>query len=65
MTLNDLGDRTTVTVEEAGELLGIGRGLAYRLARSGKLPGVLKLGGRYVVSVSRLLAALGDNGAGN
>ena len=44
----------TITVEQAAALLGIGRGLAYELAKRGELPGVLKLGGRYVVSRQRL-----------
>jgi excisionase family DNA binding protein len=44
----------TITVEQAGAMLGIGRGLAYELAKRGELPGVLKLGGRYVVSRQRL-----------
>lgn len=48
----------TITVEEAAKALSIGRGLAYRLAREGTLPGVLPLGGRYVVSRDALLAAL-------
>jgi excisionase family DNA binding protein len=44
----------TITVEEAGTMLGIGRGLAYELAKRGELPGVLRLGHRYVVSRQRL-----------
>lgn len=53
----------TVTVEEAAELLGIGRSLAYELARSGELPGVIKLGHRYVVSRTALFRALGVEAA--
>lgn len=34
----------TLSVEEAAQLLGIGRSLAYDLARSGELPGVVRLG---------------------
>ncbi len=55
----ETGERLTYTVEEAGRALGIGRVLAYRLARSGTLPGVLRLGGRYVVSRAGLNAAMG------
>lgn len=44
----------TITVEQAGAMLGIGRGLAYELAKRGELPGVLRLGHRYVVSRQRL-----------
>ena len=43
------GDRPTISVEEAAKELGIGRNLAYALARKGELPGVLRLGARYVV----------------
>ena len=42
-------DRLTFTVEEAAQLLGISRGLAYEMARSGKLP-VVRLGRRLLVS---------------
>ena len=40
----------TLNVEMAAKMLGIGRQTAYSLARDGKLPGALKLGGRIVVS---------------
>ncbi len=40
--------RLTYTVEEAGEILGLGRGLAYKLARGGELP-VIRLGNRLLV----------------
>lgn len=50
----------TLTVEEAAGLLGIGRTMAYSLARSGDLPGVVKLGHRFVVARSVLLAAIGE-----
>lgn len=39
----------TCTVAEAGRLLGIGRYLAYQLAREGKLPAI-RFAGRWVVS---------------
>ena len=47
-------ERKTLTVEEAAQELGIGRRLAYELARRGELPGVIRLGRRYVVSRSIL-----------
>jgi excisionase family DNA binding protein len=50
-------ERATLTVEEAAGLLGISRNLAYSLAREGKLPGALRLGGRIVVS-RRLIEAV-------
>lgn len=40
----------TVSVPEAARTYGISRGQAYELARRNELPGVIKLGGRYVVS---------------
>ena len=48
-------ERVTVTVEEAGEMLGISRGLAYELVRRGELPHV-RLGRRIVVPVRALMA---------
>jgi len=41
-------EKLTLTVEEAGELLGISRALAYEMARTGKLP-TLRFGKRIVV----------------
>ena len=43
-------ETATVSVSDAAELLGIGRNLAYELARRGELPGALRLGRRIVVS---------------
>ena len=43
-------ESATMTVEEAAKLLGIGRQTAYDLAKQGKLPGAIRLGGRIVVS---------------
>lgn len=50
--------RLTVTVPEAGVLLGIGRRAAYEAARSGALP-TLHFGGRVVVPLPRLLELVG------
>jgi excisionase family DNA binding protein len=47
----------TVTVEEAAAELGIGRSLAYELARTGKLP-ALRLGHRLLIPRERLDAML-------
>lgn len=41
-------EKLTITVEEAGQLLGISRALAYEMARTGKLP-TLRFGRRLVV----------------
>jgi excisionase family DNA binding protein len=51
-------DCKTYSIQEAGELLGIGRSLAYELAQEGTLPGVRRLGRRYVVSRAALDAWL-------
>ena len=41
-------EKRTMTVEEAGSLLGISRGAAYSAARSGDLP-VIRIGKRILV----------------
>lgn len=48
----------TMTVEEAGELLGLSRSSAYRAAARGELP-TLRFGRRLIVPTRRLLALLG------
>jgi excisionase family DNA binding protein len=45
--------RMTLTVEEAASVLGVGRTLAYQMAREGRLP-VIRLGRRLLVSRSAL-----------
>jgi excisionase family DNA binding protein len=51
----------TMSVEEAGQRLGISRCLAYELARSGGIP-TLRLGRRYVVPISAFDAWLASAG---
>jgi excisionase family DNA binding protein len=51
-------DRLTLTVGEAGALLGISRALAYELVARGELPS-LRLGRRPVVPKVALLEMLG------
>jgi len=46
--LTDNG-RLTIQIREAAAMLGISKNLAYRLAREGKLPGVIKLGNKRLV----------------
>ena len=54
----------TVTVEEAGRLLGVSRGVAYEAARSGQLP-TIRLGRRILVPRARLLELVGENAPTN
>jgi excisionase family DNA binding protein len=48
----------TISVEEAADICGIGRGTAYRAAHRGELPS-LRLGRRIRVPTARLLELLG------
>ena len=52
-------DTLTMTVEEAGKLLGIGRSSAYGAIRSGELPS-LKIGRRILVPRSALFRKIED-----
>jgi hypothetical protein len=54
----ELEGRLTVTVPEAGRLLGVGRDAAYAAAARGEIP-VLTLGRRLVVPVALLYELLG------
>lgn len=54
----------TMTIEEAAEMLGIGRYLAYKLAREGRFPTrVLRIGKLYRVPRSDIERLLGIEGA--
>lgn len=53
------GERLTLTVEEAGEALGIGRNLAYDAVRRGEIPSV-KIGRRLLVPRAALDGLLGS-----
>jgi excisionase family DNA binding protein len=59
-SLDQLRDRSTITVEQAAQLLGLGRTAAYDAARRGELP-TLRLGRRLLVPVPALLTWLGAN----
>lgn len=52
----------TVTVEQAGEVLGISRRSAYRAAGAGELP-TIRVGRRLLVPTARLLDLLGVTAA--
>ena len=45
-----MDEPATISIESAARRYGIGRSLAYQLAREGKLPGVISLGHRLLVS---------------
>jgi excisionase family DNA binding protein len=47
----------TLTVEEAGQIMGVGRSLAYAAARDGSLP-TIRLGKRILVPTASLLRML-------
>ncbi|MGQ0433399.1 MAG: helix-turn-helix domain-containing protein [Microthrixaceae bacterium] len=49
----------TITVERAGQLLGISRGLAYDLVRRGEIPAI-RLGRRLVVPTNAIDELLHD-----
>lgn len=59
MDITELRAKTTVSIREAGRVLGLGETAAYRAARDGTMP-TLRFGGRIVVPVPKLLALLGD-----
>ena len=42
--------RETLRVNEVASILGCGRNLIYEMVRTGKLPGVIRLGRRIVIS---------------
>ena len=52
-----MGERLTLTVEEAAELLGVSRALGYELVARGEIPS-LRLGRRIVVPRRALDAML-------
>lgn len=56
MTISDLP--ATLSVVEAGSILGLSRSAAYRAAKRGEIP-TITLSGRLYVPTARLLAMLG------
>jgi excisionase family DNA binding protein len=57
VSIREFERRATITVEEAAELLGIGRTAAYQAARRGQLP-TCRLGRRLLVPVPALIELL-------
>ena len=63
MALDDLPP--TITVEHAGDILGISRRSAYRAADRGEIP-TFRIGRRLLVPTAKLLALLGiERGEGS
>ena len=62
ITQLDLAGRMTVSVEEAAQVLRIGRSAAYDAVHRGEIPHI-RIGRRYLVPVPRLLAMLGTDSA--
>jgi excisionase family DNA binding protein len=58
LTLESIRGRAVLTVEEAGNLLGLARASAYASAARGELP-TRRFGRRLLVPVPALLALLG------
>lgn len=57
MNRRDLDERVTISVEDAGRVLGLGRAAAYRAAQRGDIP-TIRIGSRLIVSTAALLARL-------
>ncbi len=57
-----MNERAVYTIEEAAQMLGVGRSTAYDAARRGELP-VVRLGRRLLVPRARLNELLGINKA--
>lgn len=55
------GYPATITVEQAGQLLGISRSSAYRGVNRGEIPSI-RIGGRIIVPTGKLLDLLGLQG---
>ena len=53
ISVRDLDERLTVTVEQAGLLLGLSRGSAYEAVRRGDIFAV-RIGSRWIVPVDSL-----------
>lgn len=59
-SLDQLAGMATITIEQAAQVLGLGRTAAYDAARRGELP-TRRLGRRLLVPVPALLEWLGAN----
>lgn len=57
LTLAEVRGRATITVEQAGQLIGLWRGGAYQAAQRGDIP-TIRIGRRLFVPVAALLRML-------
>lgn len=62
LSISDVQSLPTITVEQAAEILGVGRTAAYEAARRGQLP-CRRLGRRVFVPVPALMEWLGVSSA--
>lgn len=58
VVLDELATKATISIEQAAQVLGLGRTAAYEAARRGEFP-TRRLGRRVVVPVPALLEWLG------
>lgn len=58
LTVEDLRGRLSINVQDAADLLGIGRATAYDAVRRGEIP-ALRVGRRLLVPTGTLLRLLG------
>ena len=56
---NDHSEKLTITVEEAGRMLGLSRGSAYAAAARDEIP-VIRFGKRMVVPLRKFMRMLGE-----
>ncbi len=61
LTLNDIRDRATISVDETAAVLGVSRASAYASARNGDAFPVKRIGRRLLVPVPALLSWLAEN----
>jgi excisionase family DNA binding protein len=62
MTKNEKIEKVVLTVEEAGQMLGISRATAYSLANTGRLPAIRISDRRLIIprkAIEELLASAG------
>jgi excisionase family DNA binding protein len=63
LTLADIADRATITVEEMAEIMNLTRGGAYAAVGRGDVPSI-RIGRLYRIPVAQLQRLLSGNGAG-